>query len=178
MHSCQEVVLLIVQHIIAQGDTRCHQFGNASFYKFLREFGVFELIADSHTFSSTDEFGQIGIKGMMGESGHLIAFHTSTIITMGEGDTKYLRSGNGIFAIGLVEVATSEQHHCVRMFRFQIEELFHHRGQFFPLFLRHYLSVFIRFFTCCNKAADEVSLQGCRYQRTVQFNASPDCSVV
>ena len=87
MHRSQEVVFLIVQHIIAQGYTRCHQFGNASFYEFLREFRVFELIADSHTFSSTDQFGQIGIESMMGKTRHLITLHTSTIVTMGEGDT-------------------------------------------------------------------------------------------
>ena len=87
MHSSQEVVFLIVQHIIAQGYTRCHQFGNASFYEFLREFRVFELIADSHTLSCSDQFGQIGIEGMMGKARHLVALHTSTIVTMGKGDT-------------------------------------------------------------------------------------------
>ena len=87
MHSCQEIVFLIVQHIIAQGDTRCHQFGNASFYKLFRKFGILKLIADSHTFTSSDEFGQIGIEGMMGKARHLVALHTSTIVTMGEGNT-------------------------------------------------------------------------------------------
>ena len=87
MHSCEEVVFLIVQHIITQGDTRCHQFGNASFDELFREFGVFELIADSHTLSCSDQFGQIGIEGMMGKARHLVALHTCTIVTMGEGDT-------------------------------------------------------------------------------------------
>ena len=87
MHSCEEVVFLIVQHIIRQRNTRSYQFGNASFDELFREFGVFELIADSHTFSCSDQFGQIGIEGMMGKARHLVALHTSTIVTMGKGDT-------------------------------------------------------------------------------------------
>ena len=87
MHSCEEVVFLVVQHIITQGDTRRHQFRNASLDKLLCEFGVFELIADSHTLSCSDQFGQIGIEGMMGKARHLVALHTSTIVTMGKGDT-------------------------------------------------------------------------------------------
>ena len=79
MHSSQEVVFLIVQHIIRKSHTRCYQFCNTPFYKLFRKFGILKLIADSHTFSSTDQFGQIGIKGMMGEARHLVAFHTSTI---------------------------------------------------------------------------------------------------
>ena len=64
---------------------------------------------------------------MMGESRHLVAL-VVTIVTMGEGDTQNLRGSNGIFAIGLIEVATPEQHYCIRVFRLQIEELLHHRG--------------------------------------------------
>ena len=87
VNCCQEVVFLIVQHIITQGHTRCHKFCNTSFYKLFREFRVFELITDCDTLTSTDQFWQIGVKSMMGEARHLVAFHTSTIISMGEGDT-------------------------------------------------------------------------------------------
>ena len=73
---------------------------------------------------------------MMGESSHLVAFYACTVVAMGERDAQDLRGCNGVFAISLIEVATPEQHHCVRMFRLQIEELFHHRGQF-PVFLCH-----------------------------------------
>ena len=77
----------------------------------------------------------------MGKSCHLVAF-VVTIVAMGEGNAQDLRGSNGIFAIGLIEVATPEQHHCIRMFRLQIEELLHHRGQFLALILCHYFLSF------------------------------------
>jgi hypothetical protein len=61
---------------------------------------------------------------------------------MGEGNTENFGSSNGIFTIGLIKVATPEEHDCIRMFRLQIKELFHHWGQFFPFFLCHYDSYF------------------------------------
>ena len=55
MDSRQEIVLLVVQHIIAHGHTRCNQLGNATLNKLFSEFGVFQLVADGHTFASTNQ---------------------------------------------------------------------------------------------------------------------------
>ena len=118
MDSCQEVILLVIQHIIAHGHTWGHKFRNTSLYKLLSEFWILQLIADSHSLSCTNQFWQIGINCMMRKASHLVALGPSTIITMRQGDTQDLCSSDGVFAIGFIKVATPEQHYCVRMFRF------------------------------------------------------------
>ena len=40
MHSCQEVVLLVIQHVIAQGHTWCHQLCDTTLNEFLGEFWI------------------------------------------------------------------------------------------------------------------------------------------
>ena len=137
MHAGQEVVLLIVQHVVREGHTRGHQLCDTSLHQFLRQLGVFQLVADGHAFASTNQLRQIGVKRMMGKASHLVALAPCPIVTMGQRDTQNARGRNGILTVGLIEVATPEQHHCIRMFRLQIEKLFHHWGQF-PIFLCHY----------------------------------------
>ena len=126
--SRKEVVLLVVKHIVAHGHTWSYQFCYATLNKFFGEFGVFQLVADGHTFASTNQLGQIGIKSVMWKSSHLVALATCTVVTMGKRNTKNLRGSYSIFAICFIEVATSEQHDCIRMFRLKIKELFHHWG--------------------------------------------------
>ena len=81
MHCCQEVILLVVQHSVLHGDTRRHQFRNASLDEFLRQFGVFQLVADGHTFTSTNQLRQVGVQRMMGKARHLVALIIA-IVTM------------------------------------------------------------------------------------------------
>ena len=57
MYGREEVVFLVVQHIVAHGHTRCHQLGNTPFHQFLGQFRVFQLVADSHSPTRPDEFG-------------------------------------------------------------------------------------------------------------------------
>ena len=141
MHSSQEVVLLIVQHIVGEGHTWCHQFRDASLDEFLGELGVFKLVADGHTLTSPDEFWQIGIEGVMGETCHLVAL-VVTVVPVCQRDTKNLRSRYSILAVGLVEVTTTEQEHRIRVLRLQIEELLHHRGEFTVFLCLLYFSFF------------------------------------
>ena len=61
MHGCEEVVLLVVQHIVLHRHARSHQFGDASLHKFLGQFRVFQLVADGDTFAGTNQFGKIGV---------------------------------------------------------------------------------------------------------------------
>ena len=77
MNGSQEVVPLVVQHIVIDRDTGSHQFGNTAFHQLLCHFGVFQLVADSDTFSGTNQFRQICIESMMGESRHLNSFSFS-----------------------------------------------------------------------------------------------------
>ena len=88
MNSCQEVVFAVVQHRIAHCYARRNQFGDAPLDEFLRQLGIFQLVADGHSAPGPHQLGQIGVEGMIGESCHgnrLIGF--AAIIALGEGDT-------------------------------------------------------------------------------------------
>ena len=82
----------------------------------------------------------------MGEASHLVTLDAGTVVTMGEGDAEDLRCRDGVFAVGFIEVPTTEEHHRIRVLRLQVEELLHHRGQL-PVLLRHYyLYTFLLFY--------------------------------
>ena len=132
----EEVVLFVVQHVVAQRHTRRHQFGDASLDEFLRQFGVFQLVADSHALACSDELWQIGIQGMVGKSRHFVAFVVA-IIAVRQRDTQYLRGYDGIVAVGFVEVATTKQQQGLWVLRLEVEELLHHGCQLFAVFPCH-----------------------------------------
>ena len=135
--STEEIVFLVVEHRILHGHTRGHQFCDTSLNKLLRQFGVFQLVADGHSSSCPYELRQIGVQGVMRESGHFIALHPCPIIAMGQCDAQYLCGNDGIVAIRLVEVATAKQQQGLRVFCLEVEELFHHRSHLLAVFLCH-----------------------------------------
>ena len=74
MHSCEKVVLLVIQHAVAHCHTRCYEFGNAPTHHLIlsREpfltlqlltllLRVFQLVANGHPLSGPDEFRQESI---------------------------------------------------------------------------------------------------------------------
>ena len=142
MNRSQEIVLLIVQHIIRHCNTRGHKFCDTSLNELLSELRVFKLVTDSNTLTCPDQFWKICIKSVMRKSGHLVALIV-TIITMSKSDTQYLCSRNGILTVCLVKITTTEQQHSIRMLCLKVEKLLHHRGEF-TIFLCHYLCFFIR----------------------------------
>ena len=135
MHSTEEVVFLVVQHRILHGHTGRHEFRNTAFYQLFSQLGVFQLVADGHTFACSDEFGQIGVQRMMRKASHLVALVVA-IITVCQRNTQDARGNDGVFAVRLVEVATTKQQQGLRIFCLEVEELFHHRRQF-AIFLCH-----------------------------------------
>ena len=135
MDGTEEVVLLVVEHIVLHGDTWRHQFGDATLDELLRQLRVFQLVADGHPFAGTDELRQIGVQRMVRETGHLVAL-VIAVIPMGQRDAQYLRSDDGIIAVGLVEVAATKQQQRLRVFCLEVEELFHH-GRQLAVFLCH-----------------------------------------
>ena len=70
MHSRKEVIFLVVKHVVAHRHTRCDKFGDTSLHEFLRQFRIFELVADSHTSACTYKFRQISIESMMRKTRH------------------------------------------------------------------------------------------------------------
>ena len=139
MNCCQEVILLVVQHVIGHRHAWRHKFCDASLHQFLGEFRVFQLVANSHSPTRPDKFRQIGVESMMRESCHFgIRLALCPVVASCQRDAQNLTCRYSIVAVGLVEVAATEQQECVWMLRFQREELLHHGCQLF-LFGSHRL---------------------------------------
>ena len=132
MYGRQEVVFLVVEHVVAHGNTRCDKFRDASLHQLLCQFRVFKLVADGHTPSRPDEFGQIGVECMVRKSCHLcgIFLLSSTSAAFSERYAENFRRRDSILAVSLVEVAAPEEHQRIRMLGLQVVELLHHRRQF------------------------------------------------
>ena len=132
MDRTQEVVFLIVKHGVGEGYTWCHQFCNAALHQLLRQLGVLQLVTDSHAFPCTNQLGQIGIQGMMGEASHLQCLHGSVlaIIALGESNAQNFTGCNSIGGVGFIEIPTAEQQDGIRMLGLQVKKLTDHRGFF------------------------------------------------
>ena len=131
----EEVVFFIVEHVIAHGYARGDEFGNAPLDESFGEFGVFQLVADGHTSSCPNQFRQISVQGVVGKSCHFGDIAATTVIPLGKGDAENARRDDGIFTIGLVEVAATKQQQGIGMLCLEAEELFHHGGK--PLVFCH-----------------------------------------
>ena len=107
----KEVILFRIEYVIVESHTRGDQFGNTSFHQFLGKFGIFKLVADSHTLSCTNQFRQVSVECMVRESCHrrTIIATTCSVAPLRKCNTQNLRCNHGIVAVGLVEVATAEQ---------------------------------------------------------------------
>ena len=144
MDGSEEVVLLIVQDVVAHRHAWSHQFGDATLHHLVHlaqaflalDFlslllWVFQLVAYSHTLASSDELRQIGIEGVMRESCHLRTTSRTAIVSAGQRDAEHFGSLYRIFAISFVEVATTEKQQCFGVLGFHLEELSHHRRKTF-----------------------------------------------
>ena len=96
MDGSQEVVLLVVEHVVAHRHTRGNEFGDATlhhlvhlaqslhaldFQAFLLR--VFQLVAYGNSLSCPDEFRQVSIECMMRESSHLDAARSTAVVSSG-----------------------------------------------------------------------------------------------
>ena len=79
MDGTKEIVLFVVKDGILHGHARRHQLSDAALDQFLGQLGVFQLVADGHALAGTDEFGQIGVEGVMGEARHLVTLVIAVI---------------------------------------------------------------------------------------------------
>ncbi len=90
MNGCEEVVFLVIQHIIINRDSWCYEFRDASLDEFFSQFWVFKLVADSDTQSGSDQFRQICVERMVRESGHFCGLR-SAVGSFGERYAENLR---------------------------------------------------------------------------------------
>ena len=137
MQAGHPVVLFLREGGVRIADTRCDEFGNTPLDQFLRQFGIFELVANGDTQSCPHEFGQVGIEGVERKARHLQSLHSTTaaVRTMCQRDIQDLRRLHGILCVSLIEVAATEEQHRVRILRFDVAKLLHHRSYF--IFFRH-----------------------------------------
>ena len=157
----QEIVLLVVEHVVAHCHTWSNEFGNATlhhlvhlaqsllaldFLAFLLR--VFQLVAYGNSLSSPDEFRQVSIECMMRESRHLDAARSTAVVSSGQGDAENTGSLHRIFAVSFVEVATTEKQQSLGMLGFHLEELSHHRRKTFVI-VCHYLNYLMFAFIFC-----------------------------
>ena len=123
---CKEIVLLAVEHRAADHHTGRHQFGDAALDEFLGQLGVLQLVADGDTLAGTDEFGQIGVQGMVGKTRHL-GSSGSTVAAPREGDAQNLAGSDCILQVGLIKVTHTEQQYRIGMLGLHLDKLLHHR---------------------------------------------------
>ena len=125
MYGGEEIVFLIVEHIVINRDTGCDKLCDAAFDQFLCQFGVFELVADCDPLAGTYEFGEIGVEGVVREACHLDGFALAVAAPC-ECYPEDFGRGDGVRRIGLIEVAASEKQHCIGMFGLEVKILLHH----------------------------------------------------
>ena len=124
MHRSQEIVLLLLQHIVIIGNARRDQFHHAALYQLFGQFRVFKLLAHSYFQSGANQLWQVRIQGMVRETSQ---FHVggSTIGSFSEHDAQNLRRLHRVLAVSLVKIAHAKQQHRVRIFRLERVILFH-----------------------------------------------------
>ena len=127
MDSREEVVFAVVEDVVVHCHSRRDKLYYTALYKFLGLFGVFELLADGHAFAGADEFGEIGVEGVVGKSGEFDILRRAVGAAC-ESDAEDLGCRNGIVGKSFVEVSHAEQQHCVGMFLLHLGILLHQRS--------------------------------------------------
>ena len=132
----EEVVLLLVQKLVVEGDARRDQFRDTPFYKLLGEFGILQLVADSHLVARPDKLRKIDVQGVVRESGHLdVAF--VPVGFPGLDDAQDLADQHRVIRVGLVEVPDPVKQHRFGVLRLHREKLFDKRSVLRHLTFRH-----------------------------------------
>ena len=108
VYAGEEIVFLVIEYVVVKRDTRRHQFRNAALDDLLGQFGIFQLLADSHPLTGAHELGQVGIQRMIGKTGKLDV-RSLSIGAAREGDTEDFGREYRIFRKRFVKVADAEQ---------------------------------------------------------------------
>ena len=119
-----------LQDVVSHDDARSDEFGDAALDQFLGKFRVLKLVADGDAVTGTDETREIGVERVVGETCHLRVLRRAFLVSARERDAEDLRGGDCIGGIGFIEIAAAKKQNGVRVLRFEVEELLHHRGEF------------------------------------------------
>lgn len=124
VYGCHEVVLLVVEHIVGQRHSGCHQLGDAAFHECLRGLRILELLADGHALACAHQFRQIRVERVVGKTCQLDRSRRA-VGAPRQRDAQNLRGRDGVVAERLVEVAHAKQQHRVGVLLLHLEILFH-----------------------------------------------------
>ncbi len=140
MNCSQPIVFATRKHIIVHGHARCNQLGYATLDKFFSEFGIFQLLTDSHTLPCSDQLWQITVEGMMGESGQFYIL-SRPVGPSRKSYAQNFRSFDGVVGKSFIKIAHTKKQNSVGMFRFHLGILLHQRS--FNDFLCHCLFLYL-----------------------------------
>ena len=106
--------MLFLLHLGASNDHFLDSLFGLFFFPFLAVLpctGILQLVTDGHTLTSTNQFGQIGVEGVMWKSGHFcwLSVRTVVLVAPGKCDAKYLGGFSGILLIGFIKVTYTEE---------------------------------------------------------------------
>ena len=134
--AAEEVVLLLVQQLLVEGDARRDEFRHSALYEFLSEFRVFQLVADRHLVAGADQFREVGVDGMVREAGHV---HEPLVPVglPGQHDAQHLADQHGVVGIGFIEIPHPVEEHRFGVLRLHREKLLDQRSVFENLSFRH-----------------------------------------
>ncbi len=164
MDGREKIVLLAREHVVAHGHAGRNEFDDATFYKFLGELRVFELLAYGHTLAGPYELGQIAVECVMRKSRQFNELGRAVGAT-GEGDAEYFRCLYGIFGESLVKVAYTEEEHRVGMLCLHLGVLLHQRRLY--IFFSHFSLFFAGDFTFAQRygnRGDDLNHSACEGQ--------------
>ena len=128
--AAEEVMFLLLQHPLAEGDARGENLRDTALHQLRRrEFRIFQLVADGNLVAGANQFGQVLRQRMMRDAGHgRIPFVAVGLAR--EHYPQHLAGDEGVVAVGLVEIPHAEQQHRLRILSLDAEILLEQRGIF------------------------------------------------
>ena len=128
--AAEPVVLLLLQHPLAESDSRGEDFGDATLYKLgLGELRILQLVADRDLVAGTDQLRKILCQSVMRDSGH----GRVSLFSVGFARQHYpqhLAGDEGVVAVRFVEIPHAEQQHRLRILGLDAEILLEKRSIF------------------------------------------------
>ena len=124
VNGTEEIVAPGLKHLVIEGDSRGHELRHPPLYDLLGKLGVFQLVADGDTEPGFYQFGQIGVEGMMRETGQRgLAFRPGT--SLGEDDSQDPGRLLGVVPEGLIKITHAKQEHRIGILRLDAVVLLH-----------------------------------------------------
>ena len=119
----QKIILFGSENLLIKSNSWCNQLCNASFYDALCHLWVFQLVTDCNTQSSTNQFGKVGIQGMVRKASQLGM--GAAIISLCENNAQNLGSSHSILPKGFVKIPHTKEQDSIWIFSFDAVVLSH-----------------------------------------------------